>query len=182
MAWICKRCAGIWQPEQVKAWHYERCPGCLGELEPHTSKRTGRRSVQQALKSADERDYQEYKRELRRQERQQTGEDVSEAEGVEWLRADSGYPLGRGFPPGRSLREDGQSHRQAWEALVRRDPCAYCGAPASTVDHIDAKPWKPRNVWVNLTGACETCNRSKGDTPLLLWLRHRRVLVRPARR
>ena len=42
------------------------------------------------------------------------------------------------MPSGRPLREDGQSHYEAWQALLRRDPCAYCGAGAAgTVDHVD---------------------------------------------
>jgi hypothetical protein len=108
-----------------------------------------------------------------------SGDDIAELDAPEYLRSDPGHPLGVGMPTGRTLREDGESHLDAWAAIVRLDPCSYCGRDGGTLDHIDpaASPAQ-RYVWVNFTAACEGCNRSKKDTPLLEWLAHRRVLVR----
>jgi 5-methylcytosine-specific restriction endonuclease McrA len=106
----------------------------------------------------------------------------------EWLRDDPGYPLGPGMPSGRTLRADGQSHRAWWMAVMRADPCSYCGRPAGTrvledgrrlpggtLDHVDPRSGRPRggiglHDWANYVGACASCNHKKGDDPLLLFL------------
>lgn len=59
--------------------------------------------------------------------------------------------------------------------VLRYDPCAYCGGPSGTVDHIvpTAERSRYRRVesgWPNLTGACEPCNRRKRNLPLLDFL------------
>ena len=97
-----------------------------------------------------------------------------------FLRDDAGSPLGAGMPSGGPLRADGQSHYEAWLALVRRDPCAYCGAGWSgTVDHVEPRSRSARGVgtvhsWVNTVGACARCNGSKRDSMLLAFLHRRR--------
>lgn len=54
--------------------------------------------------------------------------------------------------------------------VVQRDPCAYCGAPSETVDHVDAISRGGSASWTNLTAACGPCNTSKFTAPLLLSL------------
>lgn len=55
-----------------------------------------------------------------------------------------------------------------WQALsaavLRRDrgTCAYCGGPATTVDHIVPKAHGGDDSLVNLIAACRSCNSSKG--------------------
>lgn len=101
-------------------------------------------------------------------------------------RADPGNPLGVGMPLGRSLREDGESHREAWMRVCRADPCAFCGRmPSGTLDHIEPKSRPARGIggvhsWVNYTGACSSCNGGKNDTPLLEYLARRRSWWRVA--
>ena len=55
----------------------------------------------------------------------------------------------------------------AWSraGVLRRDGrcCAYCGGPASTVDHILPSSRGGRNTWLNTTAACGECNQRKGD-------------------
>lgn len=62
--------------------------------------------------------------------------------------------------------------------ILRTDPCAYCGAPASDIDHIDAISRGGPHSWENLTAACRSCNVSKYNEPLLGFLL-RRVRQRP---
>jgi hypothetical protein len=95
----------------------------------------------------------------------------------EYLRPDPGHPLGRGFPTGETMRENGETHRQAWMRVLRNDPCSYCNAPAASVDHIDPQSRRHRltHTWVNFTGACERCNNAKGAQSLLLWLSRRPI-------
>lgn len=45
---------------------------------------------------------------------------------------------------------------EAYCRIIRTDPCAYCGAPASDVDHIDAISRDGSHSWENLTAACRT--------------------------
>lgn len=59
-----------------------------------------------------------------------------------------------------------------FEAILRCDPCCYCGKAMKHIDHIDPVAHGGRNHWENLTAACQPCNRSKSDKPLL------RVLLR----
>jgi hypothetical protein len=116
-----------------------------------------------------------------------SGPDISElvSDYALWQESWVGAPLGHGFPSGVPVREDGESHLEAWKRLLRADPCSYCGAPISaTVDHVTPKSARTRYVerWTNFTGACKSCNGSKRDTPLLLWLRARAKRSDRARR
>jgi len=103
---------------------------------------------------------------------------------AQFLRDDAGSPLGPGIPGGRPLRTDGQSHYEAWLALARRDPCAYCGVGASgTVDHVEPQCRTTSGVgtthaWINTVGACQRCNGAKGSRSLLLFLLARRGNLR----
>lgn len=73
----------------------------------------------------------------------------------------------------------GVSHNldtQAYVTCLRLDPCSYCGAPPpSTIDHIDPRRGpdgrRGGSSWRNLTAACLVCNRTKGNAPLLVFLR-----------
>lgn len=56
--------------------------------------------------------------------------------------------------------------------IIHADPCAYCGKAASEVDHIVPLSDGGQNAWDNLAAACRTCNSSKNDRPLLLWMLH----------
>src|SRR4051794_19767205 len=101
----------------------------------------------------------------------------------EFLRDDAGTPLGAGMPSGSPLRVDGESHYQAWLALVRRDPCSYCPGPGGTVDHVDPRCRSARGLgsvhgWVNTVGACTRCNAAKRDLPMLDFLHRRRMAYR----
>src|SRR5688572_23343554 len=99
----------------------------------------------------------------------------------DFVRADAGSPLGARMPSGAPLRAAGQSPYEAWQSLLRRDPCSYCGAAGAcgTVDHVDARSRGARGVgtvhgWVNTVGACERCNGAKRDLGLLVFLYRRR--------
>lgn len=88
----------------------------------------------------------------------------------------------------------GESHLMAWERVVRCDPCAYCGATihigdgrglrdvgwwgSGTVDHIEPKTLPVRGIggahsWINVTGACGSCNGGKSRRSMLDYLWHR---------
>jgi len=97
----------------------------------------------------------------------------------DFLRDDAGTPLGVGMPSGGPLRTDGQSHYEAWQSLLRRDPCSYCDARGGTVDHVDPRSRPARGLgtahgWVNVVGACARCNGAKRDLGLLVFLHRRR--------
>jgi 5-methylcytosine-specific restriction endonuclease McrA len=58
--------------------------------------------------------------------------------------------------------------------VIRADPCAYCGSRVDlTVDHIDALAAGDQHVPENLAAACRSCNASKKERPLLLFLLER---------
>jgi hypothetical protein len=131
---------------------------------------------QESLRRMEEQDFADYKAWLRRLEHGPAEHDPPEFE-----RSDGGYPLGVGMPLGRSMREDGESHRQAWMRIIRNDPCAFCSrSRGGTVDHIEPKdPAIPTrgiggcHSWVNYTSACQNCNSSKGSESLLMFLGRR---------
>jgi hypothetical protein len=71
----------------------------------------------------------------------------------------------------RSVERDSDGER--YLLAVARDPCAYCGAPASEIDHVvpgvdDVE---------NFAAACRTCNARKGERSLLGWLLRRSLLA-----
>ena len=63
--------------------------------------------------------------------------------------------------------------------VLRRDAhrCAYCGANATTIDHVQPKSRGGADSWENLVACCLRCNNVKGDrTPTEMgW----RLRVRP---
>jgi hypothetical protein len=58
----------------------------------------------------------------------------------------------------------------AYANVLLRDVCSYCGVRSEAVDHIEPIASLGSNSWWNLTGACGSCNSSKGATPLLAFL------------
>jgi hypothetical protein len=59
------------------------------------------------------------------------------------------------------------------QALLRRDPCAYCGAAMEELDHIVPRSQGGPDGVSNRTAACSRCNREKLATPLLTYLAER---------
>lgn len=71
----------------------------------------------------------------------------------------------------RTFGVDAESYE--YSALIRRDPCCYCGRRGGSIDHIEPSVKGGTNEWANLTGACRRCNSWKRDRPLLLFLARR---------
>lgn len=65
-----------------------------------------------------------------------------------------------------------RSRADNYRAVLRRDPCAFCGhrRKRMTIDHIEPVARGGRNGWMNLTGACYACNASKRTISLLDFL------------
>jgi len=68
----------------------------------------------------------------------------------------------------------------AEQAALLAQPCVYCGAPATELDHI--VPLRPRagepagrHMRENLAPACHDCNVAKRNLPLDIWLARRRA-------
>ena len=57
------------------------------------------------------------------------------------------------------------------QAIMRRDPCSYCGGPGGEVDHITPVTKGGPNEWDNWAGACRSCNARKRERSLLTFLR-----------
>jgi 5-methylcytosine-specific restriction endonuclease McrA len=55
-------------------------------------------------------------------------------------------------------------------AIIRLDPCAYCGGTTDTVDHVEPVSLGGPNHWTNLGPACRSCNSGKKDRQLLPYL------------
>lgn len=61
-------------------------------------------------------------------------------------------------------------------AVLRGDPCSYCGADGpSSVDHIEPLHHGGTVDWANLTAACMSCNSSKRTADLLSFLLRKRA-------
>lgn len=59
--------------------------------------------------------------------------------------------------------------QQIFEAWHHR--CAYCGAPAESLDHIVPKAKGGLTMRSNLAAACLACNRRKGHREVFSWWR-----------
>jgi hypothetical protein len=66
-----------------------------------------------------------------------------------------------GFPTAETLE---------YVAILRGDPCSYCGAPWEHTDHIQPVVRGGAGDWTNLTAACARCNHAKHVKPLLTFL------------
>lgn len=53
--------------------------------------------------------------------------------------------------------------------------CVYCGAPATSLDHVIPRSRGGAHVWENVVSACRRCNHVKGDRAIadLGWRMHR---------
>jgi hypothetical protein len=63
----------------------------------------------------------------------------------------------------------------SYAAVLLRDPCVYCGNPATGLDHIHPSVKGGTDGWTNRAPACASCDSRKGDTPLVHFL-HRQPL------
>jgi 5-methylcytosine-specific restriction endonuclease McrA len=54
-----------------------------------------------------------------------------------------------------------------YAALLRNDPCVYCGDACAQIDHIVPLVHGGATSWDNLTASCASCNASKCADPLL---------------
>lgn len=55
--------------------------------------------------------------------------------------------------------------------VIRKDPCSYCGTFGTpTVDHVIPVEKDGTSEWENFAGACQSCNSSKNDDLLLLFM------------
>ena len=61
-------------------------------------------------------------------------------------------PMRRPVPPTRRTVLQRDAHR-----------CAYCGATADTVDHVQPRSRGGRHEWTNVVAACGRCNHRKAD-------------------
>lgn len=61
--------------------------------------------------------------------------------------------------------------RKVRAAVLKRDCslCAYCGGPATIVDHVQPVNRGGTDDESNLVAACATCNGSKGDLTPAEW-------------
>lgn len=63
-----------------------------------------------------------------------------------------------------------------WRSVLLADPCVYCAAPATDIDHIVPRALGGTDDWTNLAPACDACNSAKNDTTLLAHLARRPLL------
>ena len=87
----------------------------------------------------------------------------------DWEARNQELVLARKRERGRWLTERLRDYISA----LRADPCAYCGGPAETIDHIESTLLGGAMSWENLTAACRSCNCSKSDKGFLIWLADR---------
>jgi hypothetical protein len=59
---------------------------------------------------------------------------------------------------------------KTYASTISHDPCAYCGNPADSLDHIVPKAAGGTDTWDNFTSSCMRCNRVKSMKPLLRFL------------
>ncbi len=70
----------------------------------------------------------------------------------------------------RALHSKAKGITREWAAVLRADPCSYCGASAGELDHIAPVTRGGLHEYENLTAACKSCNSSKYNDPLLVFL------------
>lgn len=66
--------------------------------------------------------------------------------------------------------------RASWRGRIFKawgNRCAYCDAPAQSLDHVVPKATGGVTVATNMVPACLGCNRDKGHQEVLSWWRAR---------
>jgi len=154
------------------------CSAC-GETRPveefHRSRtqRQGRTSTCRACSLAKHRTYYEANREKRIAYQQaRRAKDLEAARAYErevYIRRREKHQAAN------RARERGMAHpcrdTVAYEAVLRADPCSYCGAAGrQQIDHIVPVAAGGANRWMNLTAACRRCNREKSARSLFAHL------------
>lgn len=85
-----------------------------------------------------------------------------EGEEPGWLTGWVSTERRRGAPP--------DAEAIAYAKILRLDPCSYCSGPGGCIDHIVPVRAGGQTVVENLTAACRSCNRSKGNKTLMTFL------------
>lgn len=92
-------------------------------------------------------------------------------------RVTKGYSANRVAYDARRRRSPRTADTKAYMALLRRDPCCFCGAlpveRVQDVDHIVPLDGGGLDRWENMTAACASCNRGRRDRDLLTTLLRR---------
>lgn len=60
-----------------------------------------------------------------------------------------------------------QAESAEYRAILRGDPCAYCGAPSTAIDHILPTVEGGSDRWENLAPVCKGCNSRKRTRSVL---------------
>lgn len=76
----------------------------------------------------------------------------------------------------RQAFTNGQGLERAWRAVLLKDPCVYCGAPANGLDHIRPASRRGADDWENRAPACTECDQNKQAAGLLFYLVARRAI------
>lgn len=68
------------------------------------------------------------------------------------------------FPNAKAIAEARLGVGKGTAGIMRRDRhrCQYCGARASTLDHVQPRCQGGATSWSNLVAACSPCNQRKG--------------------
>lgn len=79
---------------------------------------------------------------------------------------------------GRVRANGGSLSQGEWQGILRDalGLCVYCHRPRKlTLEHVEPISRGGAHEAENIAAACKSCNSSKNDTPLVLWLAKRRV-------
>lgn len=68
----------------------------------------------------------------------------------------------------RSLKSEKYSAKEIFDYFG--NTCVYCLSPAQALDHVDPISRGGDDTKENLVTSCKSCNSSKGNKPLLIWL------------
>lgn len=79
----------------------------------------------------------------------------------------------RAYGRSSQIRRHGSKQAADYAEFVRQDPCCYCGSRGGEADHVQPLANGGAHDPENLTGACKSCNSSKGDMALLTFLLYR---------
>lgn len=97
----------------------------------------------------------------------------SQANGRRWKHTEQGRLYARLERHARRGQPINMEHAR----ILLADPCAYCGEPATAIDHITPITKGGTSEWENLAPACGSCNSSKGNRLLLTFLLVRRKVI-----
>jgi len=162
--------------KRAKDGKQSKCKACYADYQAERRKDPVKKATDTASKKRSMAKRKGYYQTKRNQNRNKQRQDPAERERWlagqrTWRAKDGNIARGNHTRRARKLAAQvaGPVPPGTYAEVLASGPCVYCGAPATTVDHVVPLARGGHEAEYNLVPACGTCNFSKGPKLLSEW-------------